>query len=159
GKVPSTSLSVLVYMALKSVDSNASPWSQLGYATLATEALGRGKLKPTGDAKVDKKARDAMERAVERAIAPLSEAGAITTERRSADGVAARYRLWLKEPSPHGKRGASSRSAPHGNRGTKDGNTPRKPLGDDPSAPRKPWGDEARNAPRKVSQRPTESVP
>ena len=67
GKVPSTSLAMLVYMAVVSLDKDAEPWWSQGHAMLAVQCLGRDELTPTGDDQADQKALEAMRRAVERA--------------------------------------------------------------------------------------------
>lgn len=88
GRVPATSMQLLAYMALVSKDSDDRPWFGQGYEGLAVFALGRPA--PT---------READLRAVERAMKPLLDIGAIVTERRAAarrDGPrTARYRLQL----------------------------------------------------------------
>ncbi len=88
GKVPPTSMQLLVYMAAVSKDSDRRPWFGQGHQALAQHALGRPA--PTRGADIA---------AVERALAPLAKAGAITTDRRAAvrsDGPnTARYRLNL----------------------------------------------------------------
>jgi hypothetical protein len=88
GRVPATSMQLLTYMALVSLDGDDKPWFGQGYEGLAVFALGRPA--PT---------READLRAVERAMKPLLDIGAIVTERRAAarrDGPrTARYRLQL----------------------------------------------------------------
>jgi hypothetical protein len=90
GKVPPLSLSLLVYMALVSKDSDPNPWYGQGHEVLARFAMGRGR-----HAKVS--ASDL--RAVDRGLKPLREVGAIVTDRPAAvrrDGPnTARYRLDL----------------------------------------------------------------
>lgn len=87
GKLAPLSMQVLVYMALVSRDADEKPWYSQGYAALAVHALGR------------QKADAAALKAVERAMAPLLEKGAVTVERKAAvrrDGAStARYRLVL----------------------------------------------------------------
>lgn len=87
GKLPPLSMTVLVYMALVSRDADERPWYSQGYAALAEHALGR------------KVVDRAALKAVERALAPLLEAGAVVTERKAStrrDGAStARYRLML----------------------------------------------------------------
>ena len=91
-------------MALVSLDKDTEPWWSQGHDVLARQALGR----PEPVSKAD-------ERAVERAITPLFEAGAITTIRHSsARGdyqALAKYRLWLTEPAPDEKRRMDHQSA------------------------------------------------
>jgi hypothetical protein len=131
GKIPPTSLNVLTYMALVSLDRDAEPSYWEGHEILAIRVLGYPG--PVGRA---------GKGAVERAITPLHRAGAITTTRRASGHsgrvITARYRLWITEPAPHGFRGKQaaqhptvsvgsngqhptvSVSAPHGNRGTEE---------------------------------------
>jgi hypothetical protein len=91
GRVPPLSLQCLVYMALVSKDTDPRPWYGQGHQALAEHALGRPV--PVSGADI---------RAVERAMSPLLEAGAIVTDRRASvrrDGSnTARYRLIL-DPS------------------------------------------------------------
>lgn len=89
GRVPATSMQVLAYMAVVSKDGDPRPWFGQGHAALAEHALGR-----------KRPITDSDERAVRRAITPLLQAGAITTDRPAArdrrDGPnTARYRLHL----------------------------------------------------------------
>jgi len=94
GKVPPTSMQLLVYMALVSKDSDHSPWFTKGHAGLAEAALGRPLPLERADIK-----------AVERAIGPLLDVGAIKADRRPAHNrrgsSTGRYRLNL----PPGMRG------------------------------------------------------
>lgn len=112
GLVPPTSLLVLIRMALVSKDSDREPWFSEGHKALARAALGRGR-----HAEVD----ETDLKAVQRAMRPLHEVGAITTDRpasvRRDDGSTARYLLHLK--TPHGGRKPSGVEAP--SRGTKNG--------------------------------------
>lgn len=91
GKVPATSMQLLAYMAVVSKDEDARPWFGQGHAALAEHALGRPVPLERADIK-----------AVERAMAPLVAAGAVTVDRRGAvrrDGPnTARYRLHLTAP-------------------------------------------------------------
>lgn len=91
GRVPATSMQLLAYMACISKDDDKKPWYGQGHAALAEHALGRSAPITRADIK-----------AVERAIAPLAEKGAITTDRKAAvrsDGPnTVRYRLHLKTP-------------------------------------------------------------
>lgn len=98
GRIPATSLNVLVYMALVALDKDPEPSFWQGQEELAMRSLGREKP--------DK----AAIKAVERAMTPLFEAGAVTTVRHSSGSrdrkITARYRLWLITPAPPGNRGA-----------------------------------------------------
>ena len=138
-QVPPTSMVVMAYMALTSLDSDSEPWWSQGHAVLAVRAMGREPLQPTGDEKTDAKAENAMERAVERSITPLFDAGAITVGRHSSgrpgNPVHVRYRLWLVYPAPDEKRRVENRAAPDGKRRARTSGTR-----------------------RKVSEHPTESV-
>jgi hypothetical protein len=128
GKVPATSMQVLIYMALVSKDNDEAPWFSKGREALAEHALGRPLPFDRADA-----------RAVERAIEPLLSIGAISTDRRAAvrreGSSTARYRLNLQLV-----------------------HAPRKTWGvkgsEDPPRPTKTVTD----APRKSSSRPTDSV-
>lgn len=128
GKVPATSMQVLVYMALVSKDADSNPWFSKGREALAVHALGRPAPFGRADA-----------RAVERAVEPLLGIGAIETDRRASvrrDGSStARYRLRLNPAD-----------APRKSWAVKGGKDPHRPT---ESAP---------HAPRKSSSRPTESV-
>src|SRR5689334_15321451 len=89
GKVPASSMQVLVYMAVVAKDSDDWPWYGQGQAALAELPLGRG-------------VPDAADiRAVSRAMARLLDAGAVTVERaathRSDGNSTARYRLNLHD--------------------------------------------------------------
>lgn len=90
GLVPPTSMLILLRMALVSLDDDPNPWYGEGREALARWALGRGR-----HAALDEKDFAA----VERAITPLREIGAITTDRPSANysrgARSARYRLHL----------------------------------------------------------------
>lgn len=111
GKVPATSLAVLLYMALVSKDRDDWPYYRQGQHAIAEFALGRSN--PC----------DADLRAVQRAMKPLLDIGAVTVERagaaRSDGNVTARYRLNLHdradkarrewEQTPDGKRRVSDR--------------------------------------------------
>jgi hypothetical protein len=87
GRLPPLSMQVLVYMALVSRDADEKPWYSQGYAALAVHALGR------------QAADGAALKAVERAMGPLLAKGAVTVDRKAAvrrDGAStARYRLAL----------------------------------------------------------------
>jgi hypothetical protein len=132
GKVPPMSMQLLTYMALVSKDIDAQPWFGMGHAALAEHALGRPAPIKTADI-----------RAVERAMKPLLEAGAVATDRRAAvraDGAnTARYRLRL---SP--------------------ADAPRNPVDvktkEDPPQDRARPTESVTDAPRNPSSRPTESV-
>jgi hypothetical protein len=139
GKVPPTSMQVLLYMALVSKDADANPWFSKGREALAEHALGRTVPFDRADA-----------RAVERAVEPLLAVGAIETDRRASvrrDGSStARYRLNLSitdgprkawKPKPH---------APRKTSGVKADVDPQRPT------------DSAHDAPRIPSSRPTDSV-
>jgi len=84
-------MQLLAYMAAVSKDGDDDPWYGQGHAALAEHALGRRAPITRADIK-----------AVERAIAPLAERGAITTIRRASvrrDGPhTVRYRLNLVTP-------------------------------------------------------------
>jgi len=120
GKVPPTSLQILVYMALRSMDSDAKPWYSESAATLAALAIGR-RIPADPDGRLQASAADV--RAVERAITPLYVVGAITIARHSygrpgqSVGRSAIYRLWLIEPAPAKFRGAGNKLAPDEFRG------------------------------------------
>lgn len=90
GRVPATSMQMLIYMALVSKDADDQPWFGMGHDALAQLALGR-------------EAGRAGVKAVERAIGPLFDEGAITTQRRAAQRSTGpntvRYRLHLDAPA------------------------------------------------------------
>lgn len=140
GKVPATSLQCLVYMALVSVDADRDPWFGLGHHALAEHALGR----PSPISRADIKA-------VERAMAPLAEKGAITVDRKAAvrrDGSnTARYRLNLTGAIE--TQGPAARPPENGGREAAEKGT------EDP--PRPP--ETGPHAPRKTGSRPPETVP
>lgn len=110
-KVPPTSMTVLVYMALVSKDSDTEPWWSQGHAALAVCCLGAAE--PVDAAAL---------RAVRRAITPLFGAGAITVDRHSSGhgdrAIAVKYRLWLTKPAPDENRPVHNPSAPDENRPT-----------------------------------------
>jgi hypothetical protein len=89
GRVPGTSMQLLVYMAVVSKDSDDWPWYGQGQASLAEFAMGR-----------ENPDRSDL-RAVSRAMGPLLDAGAVSVDRAGAargDGnTTARYRLNLSE--------------------------------------------------------------
>lgn len=89
GKVPATSMQILVFMANVAKDKDEWPWYGQGQEAIAHMALGRPNPGP------------ADVRAVSRAMAPLLAAGAVTVERAAAnrgDGnTTARYRLNLTD--------------------------------------------------------------
>jgi len=91
GVVPHPSMVLLAYMAAVSIDADAEPWYGEGHEALARMALGRGR-----HAKLERKDI----KAVERAIQPLRDCGAITTDRPAASRASGpstvRYRLHLK---------------------------------------------------------------
>jgi hypothetical protein len=97
GKIPPTSLNVLAYMSLVSLDKDADPSWWEGHEMIAIRCFGR----PEPVTKADL-------RAVERAITPLFRAGAITTIRHASGHrgrtVTVRYKLWLSQPAPDEKR-------------------------------------------------------
>lgn len=128
GKIPPTSMQVLVYMALVSKDADERPWFSKGREAIAIHALGRPAPFDRADA-----------RAVERAVEPLLAIGAIETDRKASvrrDGDStARYRLNL-DPS----------HAPRNSWAEKRRQDPPRPT---KSAP---------HAPRNSSSRPTDSV-
>jgi hypothetical protein len=129
GKVPESSMVVLTWMALVSLDDDTEPWWSQGHAVLAEMAMGREPLRPTGDEKADARAREAMERAVERRITPLFGAGAITVTRHSSgrpgSPIHVRYRLWLRQPAPDEMRRVVSRGAPDAKRRARPSGTRR----------------------------------
>lgn len=92
-RVPPLPMQCLVYMAIISKDSDEAPWYGQGHAALAQHALGRQTPIGRGDV-----------RAVERAIAPPLDVGAITTDRRAAPRGSGprtvRYRLNLRLSPP-----------------------------------------------------------
>lgn len=102
GRVPPTSIIILMYMALRSLDDDPEPWFGQGHAALAEHALGRPRPITESDL-----------RAVRRAVSPLLDAKAITVTRRPAtrsdrqDTV--RYRLHL-DLTPDGFRPTSETS-------------------------------------------------
>lgn len=105
-ELPSTALSVLVYMALVALDADAQPMFWQGAEAIAVHCLGRCEPLSKSDM-----------RAVERAITPLYAAGAITIDRvpsgrHGKTGLTARYRLWLLEPAPDEKRRAQKVGRP-----------------------------------------------
>jgi hypothetical protein len=139
GKVPATSMQVLLYMAVVSKDADPNPWFSKGREALAQVALGRPAPFDRADA-----------RAVERAVEPLLAVGAIETDRRAAvrrDGSStARYRLNLDADGPRKTWSPKKRHAPRKTSGVEGDEDPRRPT---ESAP---------HAPRKTSSRPTENV-
>ncbi len=96
GKVPGASMIVLTYMALVSKDKDDWPWYGNGQEAVAEFGLGR----PNPD-------RTDL-RAVQRALTPLLEVGAITVDRAGAnrgDGnTVARYRLNIHESADEERR-------------------------------------------------------
>lgn len=128
GTVPPLSLSLLVYMALVSKDSDPNPWYGQGHEALARFAMGRGRHAKVGTADL---------RAVDRGLKPLREVGAIETDRPAAvrrDGPnTARYRLDLNPRDARRKTsGVKSKGSPPevGSRTTE--NVGREPV-DNPS--------------------------
>lgn len=93
GKVPNTSMVVLVYMALVARDHDSEPQWWEGHEMLAIRCYGYPE--PVTKSNL---------RAVERAITPLFDAGAITTTRHASGHfghvVTVKYRLWLTAPAP-----------------------------------------------------------
>lgn len=111
GKVPPLSLVLLAYMALVSKDADDWPFFRMGQPALAELAMGRENP-------------DASDvRAVQRALKPLLDVGAITVDRAGAtrgDGnVTARYRLNLHERADKAR--AEWEGTPDGNRRMSDG--------------------------------------
>lgn len=131
GHVPATAMQILAFMAVVSRDEDRHPWYGQGHQALARHALGR-------------EPNTAGVRAVERAIRPLAEVGAITTDRKPSvrrDGPhTARYRLHLDTPA----------EASH---------VPRKPVDVDPAQEQQRPTVSGHDVPRKPSPRPTVSVP
>jgi hypothetical protein len=116
GKVPPMSLAVLAYIAAVSLDKDAEPSWWEGHDILAVRCFGYAEPVTRSDL-----------RAVERAVTSLFRAGAITSVRHSGQSGngkvwTARYRLWLAEPAPEGKR----RSPPDGKRRVNGGPHPTK---------------------------------
>lgn len=113
GRIPPTSLACLVYMALVALDADDWPWFGLGQAAVAEFALGRPEAS----------ASDL--RAVQRAIAPLLECGALTVDRAGAarnDGnTTARYRLNIHDRADAAR--AAWEATPDGNRRMSDRRT------------------------------------
>lgn len=136
GQVPPTSLVLLLYMALVSKDAHEWPYCRLGQHALAEHALHR----PDPD--------EADLRAVQRALKPLLDCGAVTVDRagaQRADGnVTARYRLNLHERADKAR--AAWELTPDGNRRVSDRRR-------DPQHPTKSDGDTR----RKVTGHPTVS--
>lgn len=95
GKVPPLSMQVLAYMAAVAKDTDEHPWYSQGHEAIARFAMGRSRESPVTQSDI---------RAVERALTPLFEAKAITTERvaaRRRDGSwKARYSLRLDDAQP-----------------------------------------------------------
>jgi hypothetical protein len=93
GKVPPLSMQVLAYMAAVSIDADREPWFSMGQESIAAHALGR-------KGEIDRAALAA----VERALKPLFEYGAITTIRRASarkdSWSTAKYRLGLGSAKP-----------------------------------------------------------
>lgn len=93
GKVPPLSMQVLAYMATISIDADSEPWFSMGQESIAIHALGR-------KGSIDRAALAA----VERAMKPLFEHGAITTIRKASvrrdSWATAKYRLELGGAQP-----------------------------------------------------------
>jgi hypothetical protein len=104
------------------LDKDAEPSWWEGHEMLAIAVLGRSE--PITE--VDK-------RAVERAITPLFEIGAITTTRHASKHrrgvITVRYRLWLVQPAPDEKRREEHRTASVEKRRELRGSTRRKTSG------------------------------
>jgi hypothetical protein len=104
-RLPAKSMLVLAWMALVSLDADTEPWWSQGHDVLATMALGRKGPITAADL-----------RAVERAVQPLFQAGAITVDRHSSGhpgrALHVRYRLWLAHPAPDEKRRVQNRPPP-----------------------------------------------
>ena len=135
-RVPATSLMLLVYMALVSKDAHDWPYCRLGQHALAEFALSRPDPNETDL------------RAVQRALKPLLDTGAVTVDRAGAhraDGnVTARYRLNLHERADKAR--AEWEGTPDGKRRVSDRRR-------DPQHPTKSGGDTR----RKVTRHPTVS--
>lgn len=116
-RLPSKSMHVLNWMALVSLDKDTEPWWSQGHEVLAKMPLGRPEPITSADL-----------RAVERAITPLFEAGAITVDRHSSGRPGnpqhVRYRLWLRQPAPDENRRVDHRSASVEKRRVPKGRTP-----------------------------------
>lgn len=97
GKVPPTSLAVIVYMSLVSLDRHPEPSWWEGHDMVAIRCFGY--TEPVSEA---------GRRAVRRAITPLAAVGAITTIRHGSAThgrtITVRYRLWLDQPAQDGNR-------------------------------------------------------
>jgi hypothetical protein len=131
GKVPPTALNLLAYMAAVSIDKDAEPSWWEGHDMLALRGLGR-QLPSSEEAAKSKecaRARAAGLRAVERGITSLFAAGAITTSRHASGHPGrirtVRYRLWITQPAPDGKRRKQAAQHPTENVGH-DASTRRK---------------------------------
>jgi hypothetical protein len=136
GRVPATSLVLLIYMSLVSKDAHDWPYCRLGQHALAEFALRR----PNPD--------ETDLRAVQRALKPLLDAGAVTVDRagaqRSDGNVTARYRLNLHDRADKAR--AEWEGTPDGKRRVSDRRR-------DPQHPTKSGGDTR----RKVTRHPTVS--
>lgn len=134
GKIPASSLMLLVYMALVSKDAHDWPYCRLGQHALAEFAMGRSSPDDTDL------------RAVQRALKPLLDAGAVTVDRagaqRSDGNVTARYRLNLHDRADKAR--AEWESTPDGKRRVSDRRR-------DPQHPTKSGGDTR----RKMTRHPT----
>jgi hypothetical protein len=110
GKVPPLSMVLLAYMSLVSKDADDWPFFRLGQPALAELAMGR----ENPDA--------ADVRAVQRALKPLLDVGAISVDRsgaRRGDGnITARYRLNLHERADQAR--AEWEATPDGKRRMSD---------------------------------------
>ena len=119
GKIPQTSLSVLAYMALVTLDRDGEPNWWEGHETIAIRCFGYPE--PVTETGL---------RAVRRAITPLFGAGAITVTRHSSGhgdrAITVRYRLWLTQPAPDEKRPVHNRGVGRKTvaRRTKNGRAP-----------------------------------
>lgn len=149
GTVPPLSMTLLVFMALVSIDDDVDPWYGQGHAALARMALGRGRHAVVEESDL---------KAVERAITPLRKVGAITTDRvasvRRNGPHTARYRLHLKmeavctdsRPTNSGGLPVENHPDPVQEESQTVENTSQKPVHDPltppefrPDAPRIPW--------------------
>lgn len=143
-KVPSTSLVLLVYMAIVARDDDDTPWYSEGHEALAEKALGRSTAR-----------KDIA--AVERAISPLLASGAIVSDRRAAPrregGRTVRYRLNLGL-TPHGNHGTNLEVWPVDIPNAEPVDSSKRPT---VSVGRTSHGNRA-NVPRFPEQRPTETV-
>jgi len=87
---------LLIYMALRARDHDATPWYGAGHDELAAIALGLPMTTPAE--------RIQARRRVRRAMTVLHQQGAVTTHRNAIRGRQAVYLLWLDRAAPVDKR-------------------------------------------------------